>query len=86
MRLDEVVATLRRYQGDLRQLQRLQERIARVDAALESLHWEDQLLIRQLVVDNRMGQVARLCQELDVEPATVYRRRNRALKRLGERL
>ena len=85
MRIDEVVAILRKYQADRKQLERLQERVAQVEAALEGLCWEDQELIGRLVLDNRVGQVDWLCQELDVEPATVYRRRNRALKRLGER-
>ena len=86
MRIDEVVAILRKAEQDRRQVARLQEHVQRVDAAMESLGWEDQQLIRRLVLDNRMGQVEWLCQQLEVEPATVYRRRNRALKRLGERL
>ena len=86
MRIDEVVAILRKAEQDRRQVARLQEHVQRVDAAMESLGWEDQQLIRRLVLDNRMGQVEWLCQQLDVEPATVYRRRNRALKRLGEKL
>ena len=86
MRIDEVVAILRKYQADRKQLARLRERVQAVEAALEGLSWEDQELISRLVLDNRMGQVDWLCQELDVEPATVYRRRNRALKRLGERI
>ena len=86
MRRDEVVAVLRKFQAERRQLLRLRERVRRVEDALEGLDGEDRELIESLVLDNRPGQVERLCGALDVEPATVYRRRNRALKRLGERL
>lgn len=85
MRRDEVVAVLRQAESDRREIKRLQARLAPVDAALESLSDEERALLR-LVVDRRQGQVERLCQTLEVEPATVYRRRNKALKQLGERL
>ena len=85
MRVDEVVAALRRAEKDRREIRRLQARVAVVDAALESLSAEEQALL-SLVADPRKGQVDRLCQELEVEPATVYRRRNKALRKLGERM
>ena len=44
----------------------------------DSLPWRDLPVF--------LPQAERLCQRLEVEPATVYRRRNKALKKLGERL
>ena len=85
MRRDEVVAVLRQAEVHRREIKRLQGMVAPVDAALESLSDEERELL-SLVVDRRQGQVERLCQRLEVEPATVYRRRNKALKKLGERL
>lgn len=85
MRRDEVVAVLRQAEVHRREIKRLQGLVAPVDAALESLSDEERELL-SLVVDRRQGQVERLCQMLEVEPATVYRRRNKALRKLGERL
>lgn len=86
MRTDEVVAALRRAEGYRREILRLQKLLAPVEAALETLTREEREILHRTVVDRRRGQVERLCGELDIEPATVYRRRNRALQRLGERL
>jgi len=85
MRRDEVVAALRQAELHRREIKRLQGLVAPVDAALESMSEEERALLA-LVVDRRRGQVERLCQRLEVEPATVYRRRNKALRKLGERL
>lgn len=86
MRVDEVVAALRQAQMYRREIRRLRRLVAPVDAALGTLDREERELLHRLVVDNRRGQVDRLCQELDVEPATVYRRRNKALRKLAERM
>lgn len=86
MRVDEVVAALRQAEKDRREIRRLQARLAPLDTALESLSREEREILRRTVVDRRRGQVERLCQEYDIEPATVYRRRNRALRKLGERM
>ena len=86
MRRDEVVAALRQAQRDRQEVSRLQGNLAAFEKAWRSLSREEQEILHRLVVDNRPGQVDRLCGEFDIEPATVYRRRNRALKKLGERL
>ena len=86
MRRDEVVALLRQAEKDRREIRRLQNRVAPVEAALGSLSREEREILLRTVVDRRRGQVERLCEEYDIEPATVYRRRNKALRKLGERL
>lgn len=86
MRRDEVVAALRQAERDRTQIARLQVRLAAFEKAWRGLSKEEQELLQRLVVDRRRGNVERLCQELDIEPASVYRRRNKALKKLGERL
>ena len=86
MRRDEVVAVLRQAQKDRQEISRLQTRLAAFEKAWRGLTREEQEILHRTVVDNRKGQVERLCREFDIEPATVYRRRDKALKKLGERL
>ena len=86
MQRDEVVAALRQWDRDRKEISRLQTRLAAFEKAWKSLSREEREILHRLVVDNRMGQVEWLCGEFDIEPATVYRRRNRALKKLGEKL
>ena len=86
MRRDEVVATLRQVQKDRKEISRLQARLAAFEKAWRTLSREEQEIIHRLVVDNCQGQVDWLCEEFDIEPSTVYRRRDKALMRLGERL
>ena len=86
MRRDEVVAALRQAQKDRKEISRLQARLAAFEKAWRSLTREEQEILHRLVVEHRKGNVEWLCGELGVEPATVYRRRNRALQKLGERL
>lgn len=86
MRRDEVVAALRQAKRDRQEVARLQARIGAFDKAWLGLSREEQALLQSLVLDHRRGNVERLCEELGVEQASVYRRRNKALKKLGERL
>lgn len=86
MRRDEVVAALRQAKRDRQEIARLQARLVPVETALKSLSREEQEVLQMLVMDRRRGNAERLCRELDVEPATVYRRRDKALMKLGERL
>ena len=86
MQRDEVVAVLRQVKKDRQEIARLQARVAAFDKAWRGLSREEQEILHHTVVEHRKGNVERLCQELDCEPATVYRRRNRALMRLGEKL
>ena len=86
MRRDEVVAALRQVKKDRCEMARLQAKLAAFDKAWRGLTGEEQEILERLVVENKRGNVEWLCGELDCEPATVYRRRKRALQRLGERL
>ena len=86
MRRDEVVAALRQVKKDRQEIARLQDRVAAFEKAWRGLSREEQEILERLVVERKKGSVEWLCQELDCEPATVYRRRNRALQRLGEAL
>ena len=86
MRRDEVVAALRQVQKDRQEMARLQESLASFEKAWRGLSREEQQILHDLVVDHRRGNVDRLCEALECEPASVYRRRNRALQKLGERL
>ncbi len=83
---DEVVGALRQAQKDREEIARRQTRLAAFEKAWRGLTREEQEILQRTVVDSRKGQVEWLCQEFDIEPATVYRRRNKALKKLGERL
>ena len=86
MQRDEVVAALRQAQRDRKEISRLQTRLAALEKAWRSLSRQEQEILHRLVVENHRGNVERLCEELGCEPASVYRRRNRALQKLGERL
>lgn len=86
MQRDEVVAALRQAKKDRQEISRLQTRLAALEKAWRGLTREEQAILHHTVVDHRKGNVEWLCGELGVEPATVYRRRNKALKKLGERL
>ena len=85
MRRDEVVAALRQAKRDRQEVARLQARLAPVEKALDSLSREERKLVL-LVVNQRKGDVDRLCEELEIERSAVYRRRDKALQKLGERL
>ena len=86
MRRDEVVAALRQAKRDRQEISRLHARLVPVETALKSLSREEQEVLQMLVMDRRRGNAERLCEKYDVEPATVYRRREKALMKLGERL
>lgn len=51
-----------------------------VDAGLEVLDDEERLVLDRFYIHRAKGNVDRLCEELNVEKATVYRRRDAALR------
>lgn len=77
---------MRQAKKDRLEISRLQTRLAAFEKAWRGLSREEQEILHHTVVEHRKGNVERLCGELGCEPATVYRRRNRALQRLGEKL
>ena len=86
MRRDEVVAALRQVKKDRCEMARLQAKLAAFEKAWRGLTREEQEILERLVVENKRGNVEWLCGELDIEKSAVYRRRNKALMKLGERL
>ena len=86
MRRDEVVAALRQVKKDRCEMARLQDRVAAFEKAWRGLSREEQEILERLVVENKRGNVEWLCGELDIEKSAVYRRRDKALMKLGERL
>ena len=76
MRRDEVVR-------QLRALPKLRMEVSRMEAALETLSEDEREIIEKMMVNPKPGAGEKLCEMLCVEIATVYRRRNKALKKLG---
>lgn len=67
--------------GELTQLRdRTAIRVALVERGLENLNGEDRMLLEKCYIDPMPGRVEWLCCELECEHATVYRRRDRALR------
>lgn len=56
------------------------EWVARVERGLEALNDEDRLILDRFYIMPAKGNINRLCEELGVEQATVYRRRDKALR------
>ena len=54
-----------------------------VERAMEWLDDDEQMIIEMLYIVPKTGNVERICQELGIEKATVYRRRDKALRKLG---
>ena len=76
-------ATVRRFRLE-RQLQESRERAKRVKKALGALTPQEQLVLRLLYVAPEAGNVEYLCGVLDCQQATVYRRRDRALRKFAK--
>ena len=54
--------------------------------AMQVLSGEERLIAQRLFILPAKGNVQRLCQELGVEQSSVYRRRDRMLRKLGQAL
>lgn len=86
MRRDEVVAALRQVHKDRQEIGRLQTRLAAFEKAWRGLTRQEQEILQRLVVERRKGSVEWLCGEFDIEKSAVYRRRDKALMKLGQLL
>lgn len=62
-------------------LEQAKKWVALVDAGLEILSVEERLVLGRFYVHPERGNVERLCTEMGCEKATVYRRRDVALRR-----
>lgn len=55
--------------------------VSRVERGLSVLDADEQLVLKMLYIQPAKGNIDRLCGELCVEQATVYRKRDKALRR-----
>lgn len=77
---DRLDAMVRR--GELKErLRNARMWLSRTEGALGVLTPEERLVLRLLYIAPRKGNVTRLCELLECEQATVYRRRDKALKK-----
>jgi len=53
---------------------------------METLSECEREIIESLVIAPQRGNADKMCEMFDIEAAAVYRRRNKALKKLGEML
>ena len=77
MHRDEVVR-------QLRQLPKLRLQVEKIENALAALTEEECNIIATLYLYPKRNNVEKLCEKLEIERTTVYRRRNKALKKLEE--
>ena len=70
----------------LQQLEALRQAVDNLDRALQALTPEERLVVQMLYIDRQKHGADKLCNILCVEKTSVYRRRDRALKKLGKAL
>ena len=76
MQRDEVVKVLR-------QLPKLRLQVEKIENALEALDEEECNILATIYLHPQKNNIDLLCEKLEVERTTVYRRRDKALKKLG---
>ena len=62
-------------------LEQAQMWLKSTDRALSALTTDEKLILHRLYIYPEKGSVERLCKELGLEVSTIYRRRDRALRR-----
>lgn len=70
--------------GQLQELEQLRCAVKNLEQALQVLTPEERLVVDMLLVRPKKGNAQVLCELLDVEQSSVYRRRDKALKKLGQ--
>ena len=70
--------------GRLKRMERLQLELSQLQQAMQILTPEERLVVQMLVVSPEKNAADKLCEILGVERSSVYRRRERALRKLGE--
>ena len=75
MRRDEVIKRLR-------QLQAMRTALEQMEAAMDTLEEDEREIIDKIYVNPVRYANDKLCEMLMIEVPTVYRRRNKALKKL----
>ena len=75
MRRDEVIKRLRELRG-------MKAAVEQMEAALEMLDEEEREIIDKMYVNPVKYANDKLCEKFMIEVASIYRRRNKALKKL----
>lgn len=77
MHRDEIVRALR-------QLNKMRSQVERMEDALGQLNECERKIIEKMYIQPTAKASDKLCEMFDIEVATVYRRRNKALQKLGD--
>lgn len=70
----------------LRQLSQMRLQVERIERALELLNEDERNIVATLFIHPQRNGIDNLCEMLEVERTTVYRRRNKTLKKLEDLL
>ena len=81
MGADAILENFSRRQEIKRALRQTKFWVDAVESAMTILDPVEQLVLERLYIFPGIGGLEWLCQELNIEQATVYRRRNRALQK-----
>ena len=74
----------KRIVGRLRELEKMRGAVRTLEVAMEGLTPEERIVLDRFYVRPKPGYIQELCQLLQVEQSTVYRRKNQALQKLEE--
>ena len=77
MQRDEVIK-------ELRQLPKMRARVARMEEALEQLTEDEVVLLDSMFLHPVSRVIDKMCEKFEIEESAVYKRRNKALKKLGD--
>ena len=66
-----------------RQIRDIRKSCRQVELGLQALTPEEKMVLSMLYIRPRMGNGERLCQQLGLEIASVYRRRDRAIRKFA---
>lgn len=77
---DKLVSIILRIRELERSYARAKSRVEAVDNALSTLQQQEKLILYRLYIAHEKGAPTQLCEDMDCEMASVYRRRNKALK------
>ena len=74
----------KRVVGRLRELEKMRGAVRTLEVAMEGLTPEERIVLDRFYVRPKPCYIQELCQLLQVEQSTVYRRKNQALQKLEE--
>ena len=81
-----MVQRLSRMEDLQRQVQQAQLELRQLQEAMQVLTPEERLVVQMLIISPEPLATEKLCQILEVERSSVYRRRERAIRKLGRGL